>query len=275
VKDNNNSILIIGESGVGKTHYGAQLLMRLQHNSGQLSMDGAASNLEPFSEAMDRLNEGRAANHTPVTTYVESVWPVKDSSGCRGELVWPDYGGEQIFKITTSRNIPSEWLHRVTGSSSWIFMIRHSLYRLPDDILSKPSETEHTTNNDSIEKAELSDQSRLVELLQILLYLRKGSGSYSGANPKVCFLLSCWDELNTDLSPSELLIKQLPMLSDFIHSHWEKPLIMGLSALGQSLDMEDENDEYISSGPEKFGYVVHPDGKSDSDITLPIKYLID
>ncbi len=48
-----NSILIIGESGVGKTHFGAQLLMRLQQNLGQLSMDGAATNLEPFIEAME------------------------------------------------------------------------------------------------------------------------------------------------------------------------------------------------------------------------------
>ena len=60
-----NSILIIGESGVGKTHFGAQLLMRLQQNLGQLCMDGAATNLEPFIEAMDRLNEGVTAEHTP------------------------------------------------------------------------------------------------------------------------------------------------------------------------------------------------------------------
>lgn len=44
-----NSILLIGESDVGKTHYGAQLLKRLMKRDGQLRMNGAATNLEPLS----------------------------------------------------------------------------------------------------------------------------------------------------------------------------------------------------------------------------------
>jgi DNA replication protein DnaC len=72
------SILLLGESGVGKTHYGAQLLKRLMNGNGTLRMDGAAVNLEPFEAAMERLNEGMAADHTPTSTYVESVWPIAD-----------------------------------------------------------------------------------------------------------------------------------------------------------------------------------------------------
>ena len=71
-----NSILLIGESGVGKTHYGAQLLKRLMKGDCQLRMNGAASNLEPFEAAMESLNEGMAADHTPTPTYVDSVWPI-------------------------------------------------------------------------------------------------------------------------------------------------------------------------------------------------------
>ena len=53
-----NSILLIGESGVGKTHYGAQLLQRLMKGDGLLRMNGAATNLEPFEAALENLNEG-------------------------------------------------------------------------------------------------------------------------------------------------------------------------------------------------------------------------
>lgn len=275
MKNDNDSILIIGESGVGKTHYGAKVLMSLQQNLGQLSMDGTPVNVEPFAETIDLLNEGLAAGHTPVSTYIESIWPIIGLSGCSRELIWPDYGGEQILNISTSRDIPNEWYNRVAKSSSWIFMIRPNQYRLPEDILSKPSGAETEDTNNITDKAELSDQSRLIELLQILLYIHKSSASYANAIPKVCFLISCWDELETDDFPYKLLKDQLPMLSEFIHSHWSDPLIMGLSALGQSLDMVDEDNEYSSSGPEKFGYIVLPDGTKDSDITRPIQYLID
>lgn len=65
------------------------------------------------------------------------------------------------------------------------------------------------------------------------------------------------------------------MLSEFIHSKWEKPLIMGLSALGKTLDKEMRDSEYQTSGPEKFGYIVQIDGTHNADLTLPIKYLIE
>jgi hypothetical protein len=268
-----NSILIIGESGVGKTHFGAQLLMRLQQNLGQLSMDGAATNLEPFTEAMDRLNEGITAEHTPLKTYVESVWPVKSKNGYRGQLIWPDYAGEQVSNIVISHNISNDWHQRIIESSSWIIIIRPHLYRLSADMLSKPF-ANNSELNFPAETGELSDQSRLIELLQIFLYLHSKSNPNS-ITPKVCFLISCWDELKVKTKPSEFFREHLPMLSEFIHSEWGKPLIMGLSALGKALDKEIKDNEYQTSGPDKFGYIVQVDGTHDPDLTLPIKYLIE
>ncbi|HCM9213452.1 TPA: hypothetical protein N5L24_003690 [Enterobacter roggenkampii] len=272
MEHNKSSILVIGESGVGKTHYGAQLLMKLQQKNAGIKMDGAANNLEPFSEAMDRLNEGMTAKHTPVTNYVESIWPIKNFNGISSELIWPDYGGEQVYNISTLRNIPAEWVTRVVESSSWLFMIRINLYRLQDDVLSRPLNIERALETQQGMRAEMSDQARLIELIQILIYLYKSSGSKN--KPKACFLLSCWDELNTQTTPPELLKKSLPMLYEFIHSYWDEPIVMGLSALGKKLDSINYDKEYLYSGPEKFGYVIYPDGTNDSDITVPIKYLI-
>lgn len=268
-----NSILIIGESGVGKTHFGAQLLMRLNQNIGQLSMDGAADNLEPFLEAMDRLNEGITADHTPLTTYFESIWPIKNANKYKGELIWPDYAGEQVSNIVLSHSVPNQWYKRIVESSSWIVIIRPSLLRLPEDILSKPVNGGFEAN-DFAEKGELSDQARLIELLQIFLYVFSKSEN-DIKNPKICILISCWDELNTTDKPSEYLQRHLPMLSEFIHSKWHKPLIMGLSALGKVLNKEIPDNEYQNSGPESFGYIVQSDGAQNSDLTLPISFLIE
>lgn len=269
---NDSSILIIGESGVGKTHYGAQLLMKLQQKDSQLRMNGSANNLEPFSEAVDRLNEGLAADHTPVSNYIESIWPIIDSNGVNGQLIWPDYGGEQVSNISALRSVPQEWLTRVMESSSWLFMIRTNLYRLQDDVLSRPLESGKKAQAPEVSRAEVSDQARLVELIQILIYLRKGVPS--GRKPKICFLLSCWDELNTDSTPSELFKTSLPMLYEFIHSYWSEPLIMGLSSLGKNLNKDNKDKDYMDSGPENFGYIICPDGTSNPDITIPIKLLI-
>nr|WP_199749619.1 hypothetical protein [Corallococcus sp. AB038B] len=133
-----NSILLIGESGVGKTHYGAQLLKRLMKGDGRLRMDGAATNLEPFEAAMESLNEGMAAGHTATTTYVDSIWPISDETGTKADLVWPDYGGEQIKNISSSRRIPAAWRTRVLSTPAWLLLVRIQQTRVSDDIFSRP-----------------------------------------------------------------------------------------------------------------------------------------
>jgi hypothetical protein len=269
-----NSILLIGESGVGKTHYGAQLLKRLMKGDGQLKMNGAATNLETFEAAMNCLDEGKAAGHTAATTYVDSIWPITDTLGNFAELVWPDYGGEQIKSISYTRRIPAAWRTRVTATPSWILLIRLQKTSVSDDIFSKPL---HELQNKSVENDdfEISDQARLIELLQILLHIRGSISPAPLASPRLCVLLSCWDELGSQVLPHELLKSRLPMLSSFIHSTWQKPSVLGLSALGKALSPQKSDEEYSNKGPEQFGYVILPDGQKSSDLTLPIQKLLD
>ena len=118
------SILLIGESDVGKSHYGGQLLKRLMQEDGQLRMNGAASNLEPFEAVMACLDAGISADHTPITTYHESHWPIVDNEEQEADLIWPDYGGEQIQNIVNERQLPQDWLNRITQSSAWLLLIR-------------------------------------------------------------------------------------------------------------------------------------------------------
>ncbi len=271
------SMLLVGESGVGKTHYGAQLLKRLLNSKGRFRMNGAATNLEPFEATMESLNDGRSAAHTPTSTYVDSEWPIVSAGGSTFKLVWPDYGGEQIKTLLNTRRVPSDWRERVTTTSAWILMLRLHQLRVSDDLLSKPLAS--LADGDAKDTAEdkllqLSDQARMIELLQILLYLR-GDGVGEVTNlPRLCLLLSCWDELGQTESPAVVLKRQLPMLSEFITANWSHPIILGLSALERPLDKNVPDEEYITRGPEHFGYIVLPDGKMTPDLTFPLTVLL-
>lgn len=269
----NRSILLIGESGVGKTHYGAQLLKRLMKGDGQLRMDGAATNLEPFVAAMESLNEGMAAGHTPTTTYVDSIWPIKDVSGRKAELVWPDYGGEQIKTISSTRRIPAAWRARVVGAPAWLLLVRLQQTRVSEDIFTRPLSTLKGEGVDNRE-VQVSDQARLIELLQILLYIRGAISTKPLESPRLCVLLSCWDELGTDELPAVVLDQRLPMFSSFVHSIWSEPSVLGLSALERPLSPRDQDIEYAARGPEQFGYIVLPGGQRSTDLTSPIQRLL-
>ncbi|MFA5978533.1 MAG: hypothetical protein WC818_09810 [Pseudomonas sp.] len=271
-----NSILLIGESGVGKTHYGAQLLNRLMNGSGKLRMDGAATNLEPFQSAMGRLNEGLPADHTPTTTYVDSLWPISDEYGHKAELVWPDYGGEQIKAMSSTRRIPAAWRDRVVASPGWLLLVRLQQTRMNEDMFSRPLSDITGASTDNRE-VQVSDQARLIELLQMLIYVRNEVSTKPLVSPRLGVLLSCWDELGADefeRPPAQVLERRLPMFSNFIQSNWADPMVMGLSALGRALTPDGSDMDYIAQGPEHFGYVVLPDGQHTSDLTRPIQYLL-
>lgn len=270
-------MLIIGESGVGKTHYGAQLLKRLMNTNGRFRMNGAATNLEPFESALECLNDGRAAEHTPTTTYVDSEWPIVSDTNRAFNLVWPDYGGEQVKNMLADRRIPVEWRSRVIAAPAWLVMLRLSQLRVSDDLLSRPlaTLTNDIEQQDSLQQPiHLSDQARMIELLQMLLFLRGEGVSESQTNPRICLLLSCWDELNQQGDPMSALCHHLPMLADFVSSNWASPLIMGLSALGRPLDKKLRDNDYVSQGPERFGYIVLADGSTSPDLTVPIAMLL-
>lgn len=268
-----SSILLVGESGVGKTHYGAQLLRRLMRMSGALRMNGAATNLEAFEAALESLDEGRAAGHTARSVNVDSVWPVVDADGRKADLVWPEYGGEQIKSVIDNRRLPVAWQKRVDESDAWLLMIRLQQTSVGDDIFSKPL----TGLKDvSLENGEVcqSDQARLVELLQILIFSYRSTG---GSNRLPCLgvLLTCWDEAGIAHTPSEALESRLPLVSAFVRSNWQQPTIMGLSSLERPLSPTTRDVEYASKGPEHFGYVVEANGDKSCDLTLPIHRLFD
>lgn len=270
-----HTILLVGESNVGKTHYGAQFLKRLMVRGSALKMSGAPTNLEAFTTALSCLTEGKSTDHTPASTYVESIWPIVDEAGRYADLVWPDYGGEQVRNLVTQRRIPADWRERVLEATDWVLIIRLHSLRSEDDLFSRPLQSFTAVGSQEESDAyELSDQARTVELIQMLLYMAQFHLDRPLGKPRLTILLSCWDELETTELPADLLASRLPMLWSFVRSNWTSPTVIGLSALERTLSKTDADREYAIRGPEEFGYVVLPNGEKNTDITLPIQRLM-
>lgn len=273
------NVLLLGESGFGKTHYGTQLLLRLRGKECELSFREPPTNISPFDAAITHLNKGKTATHTSSGVYVESRWPLKDTQGRQFDLIWPDYAGEQLTHITTRRFVTPEWRHRICESSGWALMLRLRKLNVPKDTFVKPlANLAPSSSPKTLQK--ISDQARLIELLQILLYTRRTGNLLPITTPQLTILLSCWDEiegLEPDVRPAMVLASRLPLVYSFIESNWKPSsrVIFGLSALEKELNNKQADEGYIDKGPAAFGYVIAPNGTRSDDLTLPIRYLVE
>ncbi len=268
------SIALFGESDNGKSHYGAQLLERIEAEKCEIKLRVAAADVSGFDEVRRRLGAGLLAEHTPSGVYQDVVLPVEDAAGKAMDLTWPDYAGEQVRQMIDGRAMQPEWLHRTQSAHGWILIVRPKLAKGDDDIFSKPLAHLGRVHDAERKKPKRSVQARLVELLQMLLYARGLIDR--GTVPPLVVVLSCWDELQLpdDTKPSDLLNQQLPLLASFVRSNWgARASVLGLSALGVELDKENVNDGFIDRGPENSGFVVEADGKSSPDLTIPIAHL--
>lgn len=265
-------LALFGESNTGKSHYGGQLLSRIEAETCELSLRDAPTDLSPFEEVRTRLNAGLPAAHTSSGVYRESIWPVKSRTGQKFDLTWPDYAGEQVRQLIDTRRMGQAWLDRVQSADGWILMVRASLAKADEDIFSKPLKDVRIPDVADVTQPRRSHQARLVELLQMLLHARGLHGPRKV--PALIILMSCWDEqrLAEGTRPDAALKASLPLLSSYVKCHWgpTKSAVFGLSALESPLDVHLANEAFINRGPEQFGYVIDPDGTRTGDLTLPI-----
>lgn len=271
--DPQRTLLLLGESDVGKTHYGAQVLRRLNSGLGAFSLADAA-NLVPFRTALDKISQGLSAPHTPRTEYTQSHWTLRSNAdGSTTDLVWPDYGGEQVTAMVDNKSLPVAWRDKLASASGWIFMVRPSQVPLPEDILTRAA-TLPAVDGDT--DSTLSPQTKLVEILQMLRYKARAYLDHNWTPPPLAVLLSCYDELATDDPPPVYCRAKLPMFYQYLRSNWPegRVRILGLSPLGQPLSQTQPDENYAASGPETRGFVIDESGHKSDDLLTPVQWLL-
>lgn len=275
-----SSVLILGESGTAKTNYAAQLYGRLVKESGSLKLREASADLTPFSAALERLQSGLEAQHTVSGMFAQVSLKLLGPAGEELDLVWPDYAGEQVKDMIEHRKITPEWRKRLSHSQCWLLFIRPTLLRDPQDIFNRPIESllRQPAKDGARGSVIWSDQARLIELLQLLLFAHGTSALHRARRPPLGILLSCWDELQAPegTRPLDVLRERAPLLSDFIESRWhpEGRFVLGIAPLGKTLKKDDPDVGFVDQGPEQQGWVVSAEGKHTPDLTLPLMELI-
>lgn len=263
-------LLIIGKPHSSKTVFIAQFYTRLQKRKSILSLYKPADDLSAITTAREALAIGEEPEATSTERSVNLILPIQLGEE-QIDLVCPDYGGEQINTIISSREVDKKWLDAIKESDNWIFFIRLNNISEQLDISKITVTEEHTQGSGEVAEIpfSFSDQSALIELLQILLHSKEHDYHFKNSRIKLTVVLTCWDELETEEKPRQVLQKKLPLLLNFIESNWkaEKLKIIGLSAQGFPLDSEENKEKYQIEGSENFGYLIKEDGQKTDDIT--------
>ena len=277
----NNTILIIGGPNAGKTHFGGQLYGRLSARTERYKITSPPDDLTIFQEVLDNLNEGKSSGHTHVTSHQTLALEIEDNEGVKSIFSFPDYGGEQVKAIVNDRRVNKIWKEQIDKSSSWMLFIRIDEVKAIEDVVNRglPDQDILKNRTEKSEPMSLSDTAFYIELLQILLYVKKIAVKQRITNPKLTVALSCWDLLsdeNQKKLPKDILQNLLPGLLSFIKETWTKEAykIIGLSSIEKSLSNKDSDLEFVKKGPENLGYMITEAGKKETDLTFTISTFI-
>lgn len=280
---NSVSVLVLGAHDTGKTTFLIQLLARLRHSERpRLHLREALASYDPYLEPLSRIESGRAPEHTESLLHTEATLGLTDAIAGDLDIVWPEYAGEQVQNLIRTRSVPQPWYDRVQASDLWIVFVRPDTAYVPDDIISRriglgPAPRGHSPTDD---EGGLSSQANLVELLQMLLYLRGVATRSRVRRPVLAVFVSCFDLITERAArtlPYDVLRSRVPLFAEFVQSVWqqESMVVLGLSSTGRSLDREKPDLDFMLEGPHTQGYVVLPNGVTDDDLTLALSLPLD
>jgi Double-GTPase 1 len=265
----NKQLLIIGKPNASKTVFLTLLYAKLRQKKSKLRLYESVKDLSAITDSREAMAQGKEPQTTPTDRNVQILLPIQFENQYI-HLNYPDYGGEQINEMISNRNVGVKWMEAVQKSDHWLFFIRINSINKSLDISNPPATGAPIQGEpDSEMKYDLSEQSSLIELLQILLDRKGYDYHFKNDKVKLMVVLTCWDELKTSEKPKNILKNHLPLLLNFVETNWASThlKIMGLSAQGFALDNAENQEKYEIEGGENFGYVVTEAGQKIEDIT--------
>lgn len=256
----NTSIIIVGQPGTSKTTFLSQLFLQVSKQKKKIKFRNRPENISILNSAINDLRQGKSVQATPSEINADIEFPlIVDDKHI--DLFCPDYAGEQIsqFLDVNIRAIDDKWVKLITQSDGWIIFIRPSLLVFSNDISKKSISEAEKVKVDNNEEFKLSDQSSLIELLQILRFYKKLSVQQRTKVPKLLIAYTCWDELE-ETTPLEYTKRHLPLFYEFIKNNWEQDSFSFCGVSAQGGKIEDVKGNYEIEGPEEFAYIIAENG---------------
>ena len=272
------NILVLGDSGTGKTHFAVQLVGRLFKSSKAIwKPKSTPENLEIFKSGFDKLAKGLQIDHTPSAFHQDIAFHVVNQHNAEINFTYPDYAGEQLRNVVNNRSLNKAWQDRITASTSWLLFIKINDIKQVEDIITRGMpEYGIISKSRAVEEQgsfQIGDQAFYTELLQMLIRIKGASFLMAGTLPPLTIMLTCWDEYRTAhpgiQQPADALKDKMPMFYSFLTGNWPQGAlnIIGLSATERKLDQDTPDEDYLDNGPENYGYWITVDGREEKDLT--------
>lgn len=275
-------IILMGLPATGKTTYLAALWHKLclQETGPGLRLKQFHGNQEYLNLIQEKwVNAELQERTTPSSEAYVSMILEADNMDGEVEVSMPDLSGESYESAWSYRildNKLAKLLERVEGILLFISptgISKEILISDADSIMGEIVEEDDST--EEIEETEAWDpsmtptQTQTVDLIQCALHIRKQLPLRLG------IIISAWDRVPDGVCPKDWVIKELPLLWQYIHSNHEtiQYQIFGVSAQGGQLPADADRLREIEEPVNRVG-VVTEDGKDGYDITFPLHWLM-
>jgi hypothetical protein len=297
-----NKFMFVGLPQSGKSSYIAALWHVVV--SGELPESMTVTSLPEYREYLNTLRtcwlSCKKIERNKGEVFNDVFLNIRDNAkGKDAKLIFPDVAGEMFRSQFSTRKITVEYANRVKESDGLIVFIspgditKPILISQANKLLqsffpgSKDNKAGKENNSSSKASTEISKewdyddaptQVVLIDLIQMILPFYK-------KKIKIGIVISMWDLIYnlpdpaySRLTPEQWLIKELPMLNQFLKSNKKKfsHQVYGISAQGGSYD-EDKDDKTklydMTNQSERIK--VQVGNQISNDICMPIKWIID
>lgn len=288
------TILICGLPASGKTTFLAALsyLVRFGGTSTALTHNGLAAEREYINMLAECWSSCQTFERTKLGQEKDVTLHLK--AGDRPiELTVPDLSGEAWEQIWAKRCCDQQFVDLCQNASAVMLFVHVDDIRPPISVTdaaamenavsdsSDIGDEENASDNDGFADENVKvwqpdrdcpTQAIVVDLLQMLVRPPLTTGPR-----RLAVILSAWDCISDERTPDTVLVEELPLLSQYLHSglEYREWKVFGVSAQGGPINTPEDMEHLLSiSAPADRIQVVHSDHPSH-DLSRILSWLLD
>lgn len=207
---------VIGLPNSGKTTFLGALAYSLLNNTCNKSafvMD-EIDNVDYIAGLADIWSQCKEVDRTLRNNYVITRLFLKDKDGNKLELLIPDQSGEDFKDIISNRSLTDK-MHNALQNCDNIFLFINPSKISTDSFI---NDIKPEFRNSVGEKIDIFGNDIMHEQTQYVLLLQDVSKLRSSCT-KLKVIISAWDVYDVDVTPSELLSKELPLVWQYLKAN--------------------------------------------------------